>query len=711
MQRFNSIASNVNLFLAVLLSFLFLFENKIALPAPMINLGRMHAMILHLPIGILMLFILFQFIKNNIEKESFLKIEKWILNIAAFTALSSALLGLFLSTEKGSYTPEDIYGHKLSGFLFSIALYAFTGLYSMMSSGLKYFGMGALGLLILFAGHKGAEITHGVDYLFPNEKSVIEKVVDVNASTYEKHIFPILEQKCVSCHTPQKSKGGLVMVDTTSIKKGGKNGPIFIAFNASISTMIKYINLPLDDKLHMSPKGKSQLTDDEIKMLTAWVNAGASFSTKDKDYNDTTDFKKLILKNSIVSTVQKTYNFEAVNQATLLDLTNANRNVRALYDGSPAVACNYILAAGFDPKSINDLSKVKDQLVHLNLSAMPITNDQLGLVNDYVSLEKLILNNTKISSLAKLNKLKNLEEISLINTLVQDEVSLGIGQFPKLKSIFLSGTKLPESSLKNLQSKYPKIKFDQGFKSIELLTLSPPILKNKNSVIGQEGIKLMHHINGVKIRYTLDGSDVTANSKEYTGPIKVDSIIRLQARAFAEGWMQSDSIDLFLFKEGLKIADADLLLPVDEKYKGDGKQNLLDGKRGNIDNTADPLFLGFKENPFLATFQLKENKEIRKIIVGYGSKVYFYVFPPREIEVYGGEDVANWKLIKKVKYNPLAEKDKKDNIEVNAYKIIDIPPSKYKYYKVGATNETKLPTWHQGKGEKAWLFIDEVFFF
>ena len=41
---------------------------------------------------------------------------------------------------------------------------------------------------------------------------------------------------------------------------------------------------------------------------------------------------------------------------------------------------------------------------------------------------------------------------------------------------------------------------------------------------------------------------------------------------------------------------------------------------------------------------------------------------------------------------------------------IDIPQSTYKYYKIVAKNVLKLPSLASGKGEKAWIFIDENIF-
>jgi hypothetical protein len=35
-------------------------------------------------------------------------------------------------------------------------------------------------------------------------------------------------------------------------------------------------------------------------------------------------------------------------------------------------------------------------------------------------------------------------------------------------------------------------------------------------------------------------------------------------------------------------------------------------------------------------------------------------------------------------------------------------PATVKYIKIIATPVGKLPAWHPGKGDKAWIFIDEI---
>jgi hypothetical protein len=42
---------------------------------------------------------------------------------------------------------------------------------------------------------------------------------------------------------------------------------------------------------------------------------------------------------------------------------------------------------------------------------------------------------------------------------------------------------------------------------------------------------------------------------------------------------------------------------------------------------------------------------------------------------------------------------------------VPIEKGKYKYIEIEAINIQSLPSWHGGKGEKGWVFVDEVFFY
>ena len=49
--------------------------------------------------------------------------------------------------------------------------------------------------------------------------------------------------------------------------RGGNRGSLFDIDQPEKGLLIKYISLPIDDKLHMPPKNKAQLSDNEKWLL------------------------------------------------------------------------------------------------------------------------------------------------------------------------------------------------------------------------------------------------------------------------------------------------------------------------------------------------------------------------------------------------------------------------------------------------------------
>ena len=93
---------------------------------------------------------------------------------------------------------------------------------------------------------------------------------------FKQVIQPILAEKCHSCHGNGKAKGKLSMNTYQEILKGGSSGDItLIPGDSKNSLLISTLLLPLDDDEHMPPAKKTQLSKDEIDILTWWVNAGA----------------------------------------------------------------------------------------------------------------------------------------------------------------------------------------------------------------------------------------------------------------------------------------------------------------------------------------------------------------------------------------------------------------------------------------------------
>ena len=103
----------------------------------------------------------------------------------------------------------------------------------------------------------------------------LECRADNGPPVYAGIIKPILANTCVSCHGEVKQKKKLRLDSLAAIMKGGKDGAVVVPGNVDKSDFIDRITLDLNDQDHMPPVGKPQLTDQQIKILTWWVQSGA----------------------------------------------------------------------------------------------------------------------------------------------------------------------------------------------------------------------------------------------------------------------------------------------------------------------------------------------------------------------------------------------------------------------------------------------------
>ncbi|MBL9142338.1 MAG: SUMF1/EgtB/PvdO family nonheme iron enzyme [Verrucomicrobiaceae bacterium] len=94
--------------------------------------------------------------------------------------------------------------------------------------------------------------------------------------TFVKHVQPILEQNCVSCHNPKKSKGDWDLSTRETAFGSGENAPSIVAFDVAKSAIHGRTILEADDDELMPPKKSGgPLSKEEIAILKGWVEQGA----------------------------------------------------------------------------------------------------------------------------------------------------------------------------------------------------------------------------------------------------------------------------------------------------------------------------------------------------------------------------------------------------------------------------------------------------
>ncbi len=679
----------------------------------MLFTGRLHPMLVHLPIGMFVLATFLYLLKNKFDKSNIDPILHFIFALSTLTALISAIAGLFLGLENG-YEADALKWHKNAAVAFSLTQYMIYALYSKNTQ-LKNLLIASAAILLLIAGHFGANITHGKNFVFP-EKSTLEHnpKVDINTnSLFEFAIQPIFNRKCISCHNNEKSKGELNLTDTLSIKKGGKHGLVFIAGNAMDSKIIKSLLLPIKDELHMPPDGKQQLTQVEKNIIRQWILSGASFNKKYEQYSVKDSFRILAASMGVEQKPEKKYAFESASKETIKAINSPYLSLNPIDINSPALEANFFVSTAFSLNNLKSLLKVKKQLVSLNLSSMPLDNEAIKILPQFSALEKLMVNGCKITDVQfdELTKLPLLEELSAYNNPLTMKIGKSIKQFKAIKSLYLYNTNVPYADILSFQKLYPKIKFYSLAPITELTELASPNIENENTVLKKdETVKLKQVINGAKIKYTIgDAIPDSLHGEFYTSPITIKGSTQINTISVKEGWRNSPVATYHFFEKGLKPDECKLLTQANVQYLGLGKETFINSEKGPITNLKDQNWIAFKEVPFAAIFSFKASTPIRKIAFCYGLQVPAYVFPPTSIKVYGSNSTANFKLLQEVKLPPF-DKNNKDQVKTEVI-LLSLANAAYKNYKIEAQNLPKIPKWHPGKGEPGWLFIDEIFFY
>jgi hypothetical protein len=115
-----------------------------------------------------------------------------------------------------------------------------------------------------------AVVPFGVAVLIANGSGLLGASPD-----YERDIKPLLRERCYSCHSGVKQKGGLRLDAGALIHKGGEDGPAIVAGRSGKSPLVKRV-LSHDDDERMPPEGKP-LPPDKIALLQRWIDGGAAF--------------------------------------------------------------------------------------------------------------------------------------------------------------------------------------------------------------------------------------------------------------------------------------------------------------------------------------------------------------------------------------------------------------------------------------------------
>lgn len=433
-------------------------------------LGRMHPMVLHLPIGLFLGLALVELLALL----GWLALPRRVAGVwawaAALSALASAGSGWLLGHEDG-YGGETLERHENLGLIVAAASLVVAGLHQSSRDGARLGRLRAYRVALLVVagllvptGHLGATLTHGEGFLLaPLRETPAPGAVEPEsplASTYETTIAPILAARCTACHGESKHKGKLALHTREAIEKGGASGAPLNRVQPAESELLRRLRLPLDDDEHMPPPEKPQPSPEELAALEAWILAGAPFEGQ---------------VSTVVHPAQASKSPSAAGEPAppgrkrpsaeaLAALEAAFVHVERREDGLVWVDFSAIASQTDDARVAELVAPVGEFVAELTLARSSIGAATLELVSKLPQLRRLDLRGTPIddAALARLGAHPSLTELVAAQTRLTDAALETLLALPRLERVFLWKSGLSAQALTRLRSERPDLHVDAG---------------------------------------------------------------------------------------------------------------------------------------------------------------------------------------------------------------------------------------------------------
>ena len=205
---------------------------------------------------------------------------------------------------------------------------------------------------------------------------------------------------------------------------------------------------------------------------------------------------------------------------------------------------------------------------------------------------------------------------------------------------------------------------------------------------------------GVSFKYSF--SDKPNILLDYTKPIEFKKTTTINIQAYRNSIKYGEKQSLSFIDHKARGAKLELENQPSEAYSGN-PNTIIDGLLGSI-NFRDGKWQGFNGDNLVATLSFEQTLEIEEVIVNFQSNVSSWIFSPKSVSVFVSEDGKNFVKIASIK-NTEAYQGTKD--ELKSFEI-KFDKTKTKVLKVIAENYGIIPNWHSGRGQKAYMFIDEL---
>jgi uncharacterized membrane protein len=267
-------------------------------------LGRFHVLLVHVPIVLLLVVPAFDLMGRRERWAHLRDVAGLLLSLAALLTFVTALDGWLLAWS-GGYRGHGVTNHMWAGALLTLACcVASLARCGALPRAAYPTLLSAAVALMIWTAHTGGTLTHGDGFLTeklppkmrdwlglpavaskaPEAATAVPKAAragpgsadPANPAFYAVHVAPLLTRSCLSCHKPEKHKGGLLMDSYEHLMRGGEDGAVVVPGNPKGSELLRRVRLPASDDDSMPSDGDKPLAPEEIQMIERWITAGAT---------------------------------------------------------------------------------------------------------------------------------------------------------------------------------------------------------------------------------------------------------------------------------------------------------------------------------------------------------------------------------------------------------------------------------------------------
>jgi uncharacterized membrane protein len=452
-------------------------------------LGRFHVLLLHLPIGILLLAVVAEVLAR---RERFRQLEAtagFLWAAGAISAVLTVALGYMHATESG-FEGSSLDGHRFAGTSLAVLaclVWLLRGkLPNLYGKAWPVFSAATIALLFV-TGHFGGNLTHGETYLVQYAPGPLRQLAGVAtprakpqslaaADIYLDVVAPALEQRCATCHNESKRKGGLSVASHADLMKGGENGAVVVAGDRDKSDLFRRITLAHDDEEFMPKDGKTPLTAEQTAAIGWWISVGApqtaSISTLQLTHDVQPALETILglrapapAEAKVAEAARSVPNLPPPDPAVVNEIEGAGFVVRSVTADSPMVDVDFTAQRDITTADVEKLAKIGQQVNSLNLRDSGVTDEHLKTVGRFANLTRLRLELNPITNtgLAQLASLKNLEYLNIYGSKVTDAGLAVLASLEHLREMYVWQTGVSAAGLAQLKSAHPNIAVDGGF--------------------------------------------------------------------------------------------------------------------------------------------------------------------------------------------------------------------------------------------------------